>query len=533
MSNNIDYILPWVYNQAEVIRLQFSEKLDFLMNITNTSNSALGQKVKIDPSHISRLRRGQRKAIKDEAVITKMADYFARHCVSEYQSKALLDALKVSMDSYDIDVLGKLIAKWLIDEKNDEIEAVGGFLDDLSKLNLTSKIPVNMAEAKKRINDPSQLPQDEISLYYGIEGKRQTAEYFLLEVAAQDKPQTLLLYSDESTDWMTADREFASRWDRLMVAVLSKGNKIKIIHTVSRNLDEMLNAISQWMPLYMTGLIEPYYYPKKRDGVFKQTMFISPGLSAVISSSVGQSINQAVNLLVRNHDAIRAYTEEFYQYLNQCKQLMRIFTAKDKELYLENLKEFEKEKSNTMIKTESISILTMPETVSSGILSRLGIENSDLAEYQRERIMNFEVILQTNTFYEIIPIFDLEIIKDNKIKVSFSDMMSGGSVYYTKEEYIEHLEHLVYLLKTYENFHVKLIKEMPESNYLLYAKEEIGAIVAKTSTPPVILAVNETNLTASFWDYMRDIIGEKDYQSPNNMEEVRNLEEYIYKIKCE
>ena len=58
-------------------------------------------------------------------------------------------------------------------------------------------------------------------------------------------------------------------------------------------------------------------------------------------------------------------------------------------------------------------------------------------------------------------------------------MMSGGSVYYTKEESIEHLEHLVYLLKTYENFHVKLIKEMPESNYLLYAKEEIGAIVAK------------------------------------------------------
>jgi hypothetical protein len=29
-----------------------------------------------------------------------------------------------------------------------------------------------------------------------------------------------------------------------------QGNKIKIIHTISRDLDEMLNAISQWMPLY-------------------------------------------------------------------------------------------------------------------------------------------------------------------------------------------------------------------------------------------------------------------------------------------
>jgi hypothetical protein len=82
----------------------------------------------------------------------------------------------------------------------------------------------------------------------------------------------LLLFSDEATDWMTADQTFASKWASLMVQLLSKGNRIKIIHTVSRDLDEMLNAIRQWMPLYMTGLIEPYFYPKKRDGIFKRTV---------------------------------------------------------------------------------------------------------------------------------------------------------------------------------------------------------------------------------------------------------------------
>lgn len=511
--------------------MQFFEKLDFLMNITNTSNSALGQKVKLDPSHISRLRRGQRNAPKDEAVITKMADYFARHCESDYQLKALSYILKISMAVSDSDALSKLIVKWLSSEINDEIKAVGGFLSDLNKLNLTSKMTVNIAEENMKINESSPLPQDEISVYYGIEGKRQAAEYFLLEVAAQENPQTLLLYSDESTDWMVSDPEFAARWAGLMVAVLSKGNKIKIIHTVSRDLDEMLNALRQWMPLYMTGLIEPYHYPKKRDGVFKQTMFISPGVSAVISSSVGQSINQAANLLVRNYDAISAYTEEFYQYLNQCKPLMRIFTVKDKEPYLETLREFEKEKSNSIIKTESLSLLTMPENVSSRILSRIGSENSDLAEYQRQRIKNFKMILQTNIFYEIVPIFDFEMIKDNRIKLSFSDMMDGSSVFYKKEEYIGHLEHLIYLLNTYENFHVKLIKEMPENNYMVYAKEELGAIASKTSSPPVVLAINETNLTAACWDFLRDTIGEKDYQNPSSQEQAKKLEEYIYKIK--
>lgn len=511
--------------------MKFSEKLDSLMNITNTSNSALGQKVKLDPSHISRLRRGQRNAIKDDGVLTAMADYFARHCVSDYQRKALSDILNISIAAYDANELPVFIAKWLNNEKGDEIKAIGGFLDGLNKLNIASKRPNKMTEANKEIDEPSRLPQGEISIYYGLEGKRQAAEYFLMAVVAQDKPKTLLLYSDEPTDWMLADREFSARWAGLMVAALSKGNKIKIIHTVSRDLDEMLNAIHQWIPLYMTGLIEPYYYPKKRDGVFKQTMFISPGVSAVISSSVGQSINQAANLLIRNNGAIKAYTEEFYQYLNQCKPLMRTFTAKDKESYYKTLWEFEKEKSDSMLKTESLSILTMPEKVSSAILSRIGIENSDMVEYQRQRIRNFQKNLQTNTFYEIVPAFDLEAVKDNKIKVSFSDIMSEETVYYTQEEYIGHLEQLVYLLKTYANFHVKLIEGMPENNYMVYAKEELGVIVAKTSAPPVILAINETNLAAAFWDYMRDLIGEKDYHSPNNQEQVKKLEECIHKIK--
>lgn len=500
------------------------------MNITNTTNSALGHKVKLDPSHISRLRRGQRNAIKDDAVLKAMADYFARHSVSDYQRKALSDTLKISVSTYDINELTVFIAKWLNNEKGDEIKAIGGFLDNLSKLNITSKMP-NMTEANKEINEPSKLSQGELAIFYGIEGKRKAAENFLMEVAAQDKPQTLLLFSDESTDWMTADREFATRWAGLMVAVLLKGNKIKIIHTVSRDLDEMLNAIHQWIPLYMTGLIEPYHYPKKRDGVFKQTMFISPGVSAVISSSVGQSINQAANLLIRDDDAIKAYTEEFYQYLNQCKPLMRTFTSREKESYFKTLWEFEKEKSDIMLITESLSILTMPEEVSTAILFRIGIENSDLKEYQRQRIRNFEKNLQTNTFYEIIPKFNIESVRGNKIKVCFSDIMREETVYYTKEEYTGHLAHLIYLLNTYEKFHVKLMEGIQENNYMVYAKEELGVIVAKTSTPSVILAINETNLTAAFWDYMRDLIGEKDYHSPNKQEQTKKLEEYIYKIK--
>lgn len=330
---------------------------------------------------------------------------------------------------------------------------------------------------------------------------------------------------------MTADRKFTAKWTFLMTQALLKGNRIKIIHTVSRDLDEMLNAIRQWMPLYMTGLIEPYYYPKKRDGIFKHTLFISPGVSAVISSSIGSSIDNAANILIRNDYMISAYAEEFNQYLSLCKPLMRIYTVKEKESYFKTLIEFEKEKTSTIIKTESLSLLTMPEKVLMGLLSRIGLEDINLINYQRQRIKIFEDNLLTNHFSEIVPMFDLETIKRGKVKISFSYIMSGELVSYTQEEYIEHLEHLMYLLKTYDNFHVKLIDAIPESNHMVYAKEDIGAIIAKTSAPPVILSVNETNMSAAFWDFLRDMIGDNYYVYPNNKEESKKLQEYIERIR--
>lgn len=513
--------------------MQFYEKLDFLMTISNTSNSVLGQKIKLDPSYISRLRRGQRNALKDESIIASMAEYFARYCMADYQLKSISDALNINKGILNSSELQPLIVKWLINEKTNEVQAVGDFMDNLTELNTNLKIPGILAKTVKPKEDtPKIIPKDDISVFYGVEGKRKAAEFFLLEVMKISTPQTLLLYSDEATDWMTTDHEFAIKWAQLMIGVLAKGNKIKIIHTISRDLDEMLNAIQQWMPMYMTGLIEPYYYPKKRDGIFKQTMFISPGVSAVISSSVGNSIDYSANLLIRNSDAIRAYTEVFNQYLNQCKPLMRIFTSKNKNSYLETLLEFEKEKCNTIIKTESISLLTMPKKVSSEILSRIRIKNSSLNDFQEQRIKIFNNHLENNNlFYEIIPIFDLVTINNGKIKVSFSDMMNNSTVYYTKEEYIQHLEYIIYLLEIYENFHIKLVSGMSESNYLIYAKEDLGVITAKTSIPPVVLAVNETNLTAAFWDFLKHTLGEKAFQHPNNAEESKELKKYIQKIK--
>ena len=75
--------------------MNFSAKLDFLMTITKTTNSALSLYTSLDASHISRLRRGQRSLSRNETYSGRMASYFARNCSRDYQRNALFDALRI------------------------------------------------------------------------------------------------------------------------------------------------------------------------------------------------------------------------------------------------------------------------------------------------------------------------------------------------------------------------------------------------------------------------------------------------------
>lgn len=505
--------------------MTFAEKLDLLMSVTKTSNSLLAGRVALDASYISRLRRGKRLMPKDKHIIQDMAACLARRCCEDYQKKALADALKLAAFP-DNTVLAGEIARWLRSGEADHPEKIGQFLRGLAE--------IGGRQDPTHLTDPVQsaCSRKDISIYYGVEGKRSAAEAFLSEVAERQIPQTLLLFSDEDTSWMAQDPVYARKWAELMRRVLAKGNHIKVIHTISRDLDEMLRAISQWMPLYMSGLIEPYFYPKKKDGIFKRTLFIAPETAAVVANSVGDQISQAANILYRDQAAVHSFMEEFLQYLRLCRPLMRIFTDRDREECFATLAEFEREQADTLIKTESLSLLTMPETLLASILDRSGFDGTESVSLHRRRCKLFLERLQTNRFTEIISLPDFNTVKSGAVKVSLSDMLGGGAVYYTPPEFVRHLERIIALLSG-ENYHVHLTGRAGEDQYTVYAREEIGAIVAKTSQPPLILAMSEGNMTAAFWDFLTNMIGEKAYAARGKADTAAALQKYLAGLKYE
>ncbi|KJS87616.1 MAG: hypothetical protein JM58_03655 [Peptococcaceae bacterium BICA1-8] len=510
--------------------MKFGEKLDLLMKITDTSNIALARNVSLDASFVSRLRRGVRTPAKNENYIMAMAAYFARNCSQEYQKAALSEELKVSLKnlSANLEEVTRLIYKWFLAEKADDTKAIKSFVDNIARFKF-KKPPRIPAVDDLKINE--SITSD-MEVFYGIEGKQNAVIAFFSLILKNKTPQTLLLYSDENMDWLTENPEFTAKWATLFFQVTMRGNKIKIIHSVTRSLEELFAAVKEWLPIYMTGAIEPYYYPKIRDRVFKRTLFIAPNTVAVTSNSIGDETRNAANFLYTDKNTITALSQEYKNFLSLCQPLMRIFTPESKEGFLSILSEFDNEEADSIVKTDVLSNITMPIDVAESILSRMDSNNKDqVLAYQEMRIKKFEESLQKQQFTEIITIPDLKKIRSGQIMLNFSDIFGDTALFFTQGEFSRHLQNIIRLLKTFDSYNVYLITAPETAGPMIYAKEDVGVIFGKTSPPSVVFATNENNMSAAFWEYVSFFLHKEARGKSQKKGSIEKLEKIVTAIE--
>ncbi len=510
--------------------MKFAEKLDLLMNITNTSNSVLARNISMDASFISRLRRGVRTPAKNVNYLQVMAVYFARNCRAEYQKTAVWETIKsnAKFQTQGTNTMEELIHKWLREEDKDKANSIDKFLTGLTHIQFKK----NELAADVAMEKPDYKAFSDVEVFYSVEGKQNAVFAFLSLVLQSKKPQTLFLYSDEDMGWLSENRMFTLKWSNMLAQVIRNGNKIKIIHTVNRGFDEMLTAIKEWVPLYMTGSIEPYYYPKMRDGLFRRTLFIAPNTAAVTSSSVGSKTENAANFLFTNKDTIKAVLGEFNDFLSNCRMLMRIFTPFSNDNYLALLAEFENEQGNAIVKTDSLANITMPPNVVECILARIKSSNKEqLLSYQLTRIEKFLSSLQKYHFTEVIYLPEPEKIFTGNVVVNFSDMLNESLIFYKPEEYRQHLLNIIQLLKNYKNYHVHLTRDKHLEGSMLYIREDVGVLLGKTMPPSVVFAINESNMTVAFWDYINHLINEKSQTKMNRNRIIAELGAMVAKLE--
>ena len=455
------------------------------MGLTNTQASALGKACLLNPSYVSRLRNGKRPLPKNPVFIQDMSHYLSSHVKESYQKIALCQVMGIPSWPEDSQQAAALLESWLTcDEGNapDLAPVLASFAG------IQTSRPMPSAE-------PHALPQPK-NYYYGPTGKQQAVLQFFDLILKEKEPQTLLLYSNEDFSWLGEDPVFSAQWAKGFTQVLMRGNRVKMIHAIGRNMNEMLQGVAHWIPIYATGMIEPYYYPKLRDSISQRTLFIAPNTAAIVSSSFNRKTDGMLNELITDKEAVAAISLEYQNYFELCNPLMHIMTMqKQEELWTVY---------NTLLDTDGESVclsdmptlVTMPQWVAEAMQNRAP-ESRIYAEWQAASL--FLSKLSENTAYtELLPSFSPDSVQ---VPLPRADLLGAPGLYYTDEEWKAHVESSLHFEKEHPWYRQFPYPDAPK-NIFLFGKDSRGFMVFKTNAPGVAFAISEANMVNSFWSYL-------------------------------
>lgn len=468
--------------------MTFSEKLDLLMTLTGTSNSALGRALSYDPSYISRVRAGKRGLPRRQPFLKPAADYFAQAIDTPVQQSTAANLLIAGRPWPKDPAQGAVhILRWLEASPEDMNEPIGQFFQNLTAapLGAAERLPVEVPPR----------PEGDPAFFFGNQGKREAVHLFLAELCAAEEGGVLHLVSDETMDWLFDDPVFARQWADLLTRFLARGGQVTIIHTIDRDLGEMLGALQRWIPLYLTGRILPYYCPRLRDGICRRSLFVAPGRAALAANSIEDRTEGMANLYTRHPQAVAALEQEFTNYLALCRPLMDVYHAGQSRELSGRLVD--------MIRGEGLLISASP--VPLPLASRL-----PALQFLRQALL--DRVAAGGELTELIHLPDPRAVADRSVFIPLGDLLGLPDYYYTPQLLREQVIGASVRGKTAPGYQVIFSQRLPGGVTLL-ARNRQEVLVFASAPPCTAFALTEPRMTSALWDYLTRAAGSMDQKA--------------------
>lgn len=485
----------------------FSEKLNALMEAFDISNIKLAQVIHIDASLVSRFRTGMRVPTASSWFPEQFCQWLVQKIKSySYEKvKELLSPLIGDPVPKKATELKKKLLEWMQSEpETDETIITSSFLDKLSSYEPIFEVPANFIESFPIIPDS----QPDSGIFYGIEGLRKAVIQFLTIAAAQDKPGTLYLYSDQPMDWLTEDPEFAMLWASLMSMVLYRKNQIYIIHNIHRSLSEMFDAIQKWIPLYMTGLIKPYYFNNRQNSNFCQTRFILSEKCSINSSFVYGTQDSAEYEFCTEKSHVDYQCRQFNELLNHSLPLANVFSLRNPDDFRAFTQTHIKKSGREIHLRYTLPISTMPDETFERILLRSNLSPEERAyaeEYRNNNVADLIHSLKKCRITDLIAIPDANDIKSHKVKIDLPKPIIGKTLFYEEAEFSSHIANIKRLHLDNENYHLYMLPESPFENIFISVLGKTQSIVVKIDNHATLILFNHPLMNRAFSSYLNSI----------------------------
>ena len=496
---------PYVRNNVDIAHLQ--KNFHTLLTVVPINISDLARFLNYDPSYISRIRNGQRQPANPTEFARKISIFVTKHFQTVEQKAVISSLINCPMEELSnyTDFQDRM-TNWLLAGSGAVKDSMTVFLEKLDEFNLNEYIHSIHFNELKIPSVPFQIPISRT--YWGIKEMMESELDFLKATVLSKSTAPVIMYSDMPMKEMAKDPEFPKKWMFGMAMMLKKGLHLYQIHNLDRPFDEMMLGLESWIPMYMTGLISPYYLKNVQNNTFLHLLKVS-GSAALSGEAITGCHENGKYYLTKSKREVAYYQRRADELLKNADSLMDIYRSeREAELNTFLISDIRKSGKRRGIRS-TLPLYTISEELLERILIRHDIDGRQKqrirkhVKMQKERIIS---ILASETLEDEVPALTPEEFSKNPPVLDLSGIFCETNLPYSEEEYMMHMSDTKAFARKNPNYILRISTTHAFHNLQILVHEGQWAIISKAKAPAIHFIIHHPKLRNAIENFIPPIV---------------------------
>jgi len=496
---------PYVRNNVDIAHLQ--KNFHTLLTVVPINISDLARFLNYDPSYISRIRNGQRQPANPTEFARKISIFVTKHFQTVEQKAVISSLINCPMEELSnyTDFQDRM-TNWLLAGSGAVKDSMTVFLEKLDEFNLNEYIHSIHFNELKIPSVPFQIPISRT--YWGIKEMMESELDFLKATVLSKSTAPVIMYSDMPMKEMAKDPEFPKKWMFGMAMMLKKGLHLYQIHNLDRSFDEMMLGLESWIPMYMTGLISPYYLKNVQNNTFLHLLKVS-GSAALSGEAITGCHENGKYYLTKSKREVAYYQRRADELLKNADSLMDIYRSeREAELNTFLISDIRKSGKRRGIRS-TLPLYTISEELLERILIRHDIDGRQKqrirkhVKMQKERIIS---ILASETLEDEVPALTPEEFSKNPPVLDLSGIFCETNLPYSEEEYMIHMSDTKAFARKNPNYILRISTTHAFHNLQILVHEGQWAIISKSKAPAIHFVIYHPKLRNAIENFIPPIV---------------------------
>ncbi|SFT55558.1 Helix-turn-helix [Lachnospiraceae bacterium XBD2001] len=507
-----------------------ANRLSSLMDTLQITQAAMARGCGVDPSQLSRIRKGQRRPANPEEFVAAAAAFIS----SNYTTSDAIEKLEA-----------------LLGQKTTDKDALIAYLssDEPIVVNTTPKASSKSAKVtatKAASKEPAVLTEEEqaIEQFFGYADVFHLQQY-LRRLAKVQKPQSMmsklakrmttgyktlsevrsgiadflvsienepipgpLYWEDDITGGLSAmTSKERSRVIAALIHALQKNHSLCVAQPIAATFPEVLKELEQWLPLYMVGNMRSYRVtPGKKEDYRNLSIFTEDHI--LYGTSVSTKSNEALAYRKDGATEISYAMEQFQKLIRDGQPLVNVYRKGQRLDYHRYLMEYLEADGNTYIYHNTLPLETMEPELLQSIL-----EQNKVDEATTERILNYRNYLRKQAdaagkgkkYTVLYPVIGKEQFATHPLTLDVSGLFLGAAIFYNYEEYEQHLASTRAYAKEHTGYKCVELPHIPFAHLSILSKKGQPVILCKDASPAAQLVISDPLITKVVESYLKKL----------------------------